>query len=121
MDIRELLDAVAPLATELEDTWVVSQRTIRENHIEGTFWVTKKVTFPKATHSKEEAQMEAAHQTLIETLDYKKVQEAEGTESGAWTVIIAGFPNLCEGNQSRPAQHSDRPQIPQPLGALTTH
>lgn len=27
MDIRELLDAVAPLATELEDTWVVSQRT----------------------------------------------------------------------------------------------
>lgn len=46
MDIRELLDAVAPLATELEDTWVVSQRTIRENHIEGTFWATKKVTFP---------------------------------------------------------------------------
>lgn len=117
MDIQEVLDTVAPVATESEDTWVVSQRTICENHIEGTFWATKKVTFPKETHSKEEAQMEAAHQTLIETLDYKKVQEAEGTESGAWTVIIAGFP----GNQSRPAQHPDRPQIPQPLGELTTH
>lgn len=102
MDIRELLDAVAPLATELEDTWVVSQRTIRENHIEGTFWAAKKVTFPKATHSKEEAQMEAAHQTLIETLDYKKVQEAEGTESGAWTVIIAGFPTFVKATKADP-------------------
>lgn len=102
MDIRELLDTVAPLATELEDTWVVSQRTIRENHIEGTFWATKKVTFPKATHSKEEAQMEAAHQTLIETLDYKKVQEAEGTESGAWTVIIAGFPTFVKATKADP-------------------
>lgn len=37
MDIREVLGTVAPVATESEDTWVVSQRTICENHIEGTF------------------------------------------------------------------------------------
>lgn len=102
MDIRELLDAVAPLATEPEDTWVVSQRTICENHIEGTFWATKKVTFPKETHSKEEAQMEAARKTLIETLDSEKLREAEGTESGAWTVIIAGFPTFVKATKDDP-------------------
>lgn len=102
MDIRELLDAVAPVATESEDTWVVSQRTICENHIEGTFWATKKVTFTKETHSKEEAQMEAANQTLIETLDHKKLREAEGTAGGAWTVIIAGFPTFVKATKADP-------------------
>lgn len=46
--------------------------------------------------------MEAAHQTLIETLDHKKAREAEGTESGAWTVIIAGFPTFVKATKADP-------------------